>query len=82
MDLQLSASWGVKPQISQMNAGSKRDPDTYATIGATMEVHRIALGESTWGLRGSNTKDSLIQRIICASLCHLRWTFSFQPVGG
>ena len=59
-----------------MNADSKRAPDTYPIIGATMEVYRIALGESTWGLRGSNTKDWSIQRTICANLRHLRLTFS------
>ena len=60
-----------------MNADSKRAPDTYLPIiGATMEVYRIALGESTWGLRGSNTKDWSIQRTICANLRHLRLTFS------
>ena len=47
-----------------------------AIIGATMEVYRIALGESTWGLRGSNTKDWSIQRTICANLRHLRLIFS------
>ena len=40
------------------------------------EVYRIALGESTWGLRGSNTKDWSIQRTICANLRHLRLIFS------
>ena len=45
-------------------------------IGATMEVYRISLGESTWGLRGSNTRDWSIQRTIYANLRHLRLTFS------
>ena len=63
-------------RCNQMNADSKRAPDTYPIIGATMGVYRIALGESTWGLRGSNTKDWSIQRTICANLRHLRLTFS------
>ena len=67
---------GVEPQISQMNADSKRAPDTYPIIGAAMEVYRIALGESTWGLRGSITRDWSIQRTICANLRHLRLIFS------
>ena len=29
-----------KPQMTQMNAALQRDPETYAIIGAAMEVHR------------------------------------------
>ena len=58
------------------NADSKRAPDTCPIIGAAMEVYRIALGESTWRLRGSITKDWSIQRTSCANLRHLRLTFS------
>jgi len=29
-----------EPQMTQMNADLKNDPETYAIIGAAMEVHR------------------------------------------
>jgi GxxExxY protein len=32
---------GMYPQMTQMNAGSEKDQETYAIIGAAMEVHRV-----------------------------------------
>ncbi len=38
--LSLLRECGMEPQMTQMNADLQRDPETYAIIGAAMEVHR------------------------------------------
>jgi len=38
--LRITKFFIIKPQMTQMNADLKNDPETYAIIGAAMEVHR------------------------------------------
>jgi hypothetical protein len=63
---------GIEPQMSPMSADFPKDPQTYAIIGAAMEVHREP---GNGFLAASTPNGSSAHQTICAHLRHLRLTF-------